>query len=363
MVNDPRDLDGTRLRQALHVLGRDPALRNQLITWLLRAESQFPATTAVRDEITGPIIDALHDDTDHYAKTLADGTRFEFFYRTKIARDFLLSEPSQPDHVWEPQTTRLLSYLAAQSSGDILIGGAYFGDHAIALGRQLLAQGRRVHCFEPNDDQRGMLEHNAALNGLTNLAIRNAGLWSESSHKLKLAGFDSFANAVPAGDGEPSFTTVSIDDYLSQEGRRIGVLMLDIEGAEYQALTGARRTIESDRPSIVFEVHRDYVDWSDGLESTPICRLLADDGYRLFAIRDLHTNHDVRGMCIELIAATTVYLDGPPHGFNMLALPPGVVLPEPQFTIVNGVSPKLLRHKDPAIHHPVEGFPESGTGQ
>jgi len=357
MSNDPRDLDGTHLRNALHTLGRDPTLRRELMDWLLQAEPRLDGTLAIRDEVTGPIIDALHDETDLYEKSLSDGTKFEFLYRTKIARDFLLSQPQTPTHVWEPQTTRLLSYLAAQSTGDVLIGGAYFGDHAVLLGRQLSDQGRRVHCFEPNDDQRGMLARNAAINGLTNLDIHSFGLWSESSKTLRLAGFDSFANAVLAADGEAGFETVSIDDYLAKVGRRLSVLMLDIEGAEYQALIGAQGTLRSNRPCVVFEVHRDYVDWSKGLEATPICRLLTDESYRLFGVRDFNTNQDMQDHCIELVPAATVYLDGPPHGFNMLAVPPGTPLEPPLFKIIDSVSPKLLLHKDPAIHHPMDGIP------
>jgi FkbM family methyltransferase len=357
MSNDPRDVDGKRLHRALHTLGRDPTLRRELMDWLVQAEPRFDKTIPVRDEVTGPIIDALHDDADCYEKSLADGTKFEFLYRTKIARDFLLSKPVNPNHVWEPQTTRLLGYLAAQSTGDVLIGGAYFGDHAVVLGRQLQSRGRRVHCFEPNDDQRGMLERNAALNELTTLVIHSFGLWSESSKTLRLAGFDSFANGVLAAEGESGFPTMSIDDYLISVGRQLGLLMLDIEGAEHQAMIGAQRSLRSDRPSVVFEVHRDYVDWSKGLESTPICRLLATEGYRLFAVRDFNTNQDMQGRCIELIPAATVYLDGPPHGFNMLAAPCELALEPPVFRIVDGVSPKLLSHMEPALHHPLDGMP------
>jgi len=352
MSNDPRDLDGSRLRRALHLLGRDEALRRDLMEWLVRSESRFSKALAVRDDITGPIIDALHDDADLYQKELSDGTRFEFLYRTKIARDFLLSQPSSPDHVWEPQTTRLLCHLADASQADVLIGGAYFGDHAVLMGRRLLAAGRRVHCFEPNDAQRGMLIRNAALNALTNLDVHALGLWHESSKLLRLDGFDSFANAVPATDDQSGFQTITIDDYLARQGRQLSVLMLDIEGAELQALKGARRTLERDRPSVVFEVHRDYVDWSVGLESTEICRLLSDLGYSLFAVRDFNTNQDMHGRRIELVPASTAYLTGPPHGFNMLAVRHDFALDSAVFSVVDGVSPKLLWHKDPALHHP-----------
>jgi FkbM family methyltransferase len=354
MSNDPRDLDGSRLRQALQRLGRDESLRRELMDWLVRAEARFAKNLPVRDDITGPIIDALHDDSDRYEKILSDGTRFEFLYRTKIARDFLLSQPNVPDHVWEPQTTRLLTYLAGASSGDVLIGGAYFGDHAVLLGRRLLGEGRRVHCFEPNDDQRAMLVRNATLNSLTNLDIHSLGLWHESSARLRLAGFDSFANAVPVSAGQTGFQTITIDDYMTRTGRALSVLMLDIEGAELQALRGARRTMERDRPSVVFEVHREYVDWSSGLETTEICRLLIEQGYRLYAVRDFNTNQEMLGRKVELVPAATVYLEGPPHGFNMLAVSSDFLFDPAVFSIIDAVSPKLLWHKEPALHHPLD---------
>ena len=100
--NDPRDLDGKRLQQAMQTLGRDPALRARLIALLRESEAQIACEGSVRDDVTGPVIDALHLDTDQYEKVLADGTRFQFLYRTKIARDFLLSESEHPTHVLEP---------------------------------------------------------------------------------------------------------------------------------------------------------------------------------------------------------------------------------------------------------------------
>ena len=148
-----------------------------------------------------------------------------------------------------------------------------------------------------------------------------------------------------------------MDDYCAAQARAIGLVMLDIEGAELPALQGATAVIARDRPSIVFEVHRDYVDWTDGLANTAICRLLTDAHYHLFAVRDANSHLDMGQRCIELVPVDTVYLNGPPHGFNMLAVPDLALLNDPLFRVVENVSPKLLRHKSPALHHPLEGFP------
>lgn len=354
-ANDPRDHAGQRLQQAMHRLGRDPALRGELLQWLRRAEQRFDG--AVRDDITGPIADALHDAHDRYEKTLADGTRFRFLFRTKIARDFLMAEREHPSHVWEPQTTRLLLRLAQALHGDALVGGAYFGDQAILLARALQPRGARVHCFEPNPEQAAMLAENAQLNALDNVVLQRAGLWSRSGERLRLDGFDSFANAVAAAPGDrDAFATLSIDDYRAAHGLRLGLIQLDIEGAEFQALLGAQQTLAQDRPDLVFEVHRHYVDWSHGLPRTELGRYLQDLGYALYALRDFNSHREMGQRAIELVPADKVYLDGPPHGFNMLALRDPARLASADFRIVEHVSPKLLAHKDPALHHPLDGL-------
>ena len=356
ITNDPRDLDGRRLQKAMHRLGRNPTLRSAMLDLLRLAEQQLDHAGPVRDDVTGPIADALHDDADRYEKTLADGTRFSFLYRTKIARDFLMSEAEHPTHVWEPQTTRLLLNLSQHLAGDVVVGGAYFGDQAILVARTL-PPGRTVHCFEPNTDQAAMLAGNVNLNRLNNVRVHRCGLWSHSDVRLKLDGFDSFANAVDAAaDDKDAFSTLSIDDHRAREGLKIGLIQLDIEGAEYGALLGARQTLAQDKPHVVFEVHRHYVDWSAGLAQTDICRLLGDLGYTIFAVRDFNSHREMGQRPIELVPLDKVYLDGPPHGFNMLAVQDPQRVAGAGFRIVENVSPKLLAHKDPALHHPLGGL-------
>jgi hypothetical protein len=107
---------------------------------------------------------------------------------------------------------------------------------------------------------------------------------------------------------------------------------------------------------VVFEVHRSYVDWSDGLASTEIVQYVESFGYCQFALRDFQSNYDLCGRPIELVPYETAYLDGPPHGFNMLAVKDKRVLDDKTFTISPGVSPKLLLNGDPALHHPMGGL-------
>lgn len=358
--NDPRDLDGKRLQQAMQTLGRDPVLRTRMIDLLRESENHIVSEgCSVREDIIGPIVDALHLDTDKYEKILADGTRFEFLYRTKIARDFLLSELEHPSHVWEPQTTKLLLELCTDVKGDVLIGGAYFGDQAVLAARQLAQRNLQVHCFEPDSNQAQMLQRNIELNHLNNVVVNISGLWNRSGEWMRLDGFDSFANMVTTEANtkdKNSFETIAIDDYAQRQEQSIGLIQLDIEGAELSALQGAQKILEQDKPYIIFELHRSYVDWSNGLRATPVCQLLLNLGYTIFAVRDINSHREMPNQPIELVPLDSVYLDGPPHGFNMLAVPDTTRVQNKAFRIVEGVSPKLLPHKAPYLHHPMGGF-------
>ena len=313
-----------------------------------RPENRF---TTVRDDVTGPIVDALHADAGLIRKQLASGLVLEFPYRSKIARDFVMSVPDRPDHVWEPQTTRLLIHLA-QGVEHAIVGGAYFGDQAVPLADALRGRGT-CHAFEPDESQARALRRNAELNLLDNLRVRPIGLWSEKAH-LTFVGEDALAATVESEGGIPATT---IDDYSAESKlSRVGLIMLDLEGGELNVLEGARRTIERDSPNIVFEVHGSYVDWSKGLETIPIARLLGSFGYSLFAVRDFQSNVDMSGRPIELVPAATAWLEGPPHGFNLLATRDPALVEADPFLIVPGVSPKLLFHRDPALHHPIGGL-------
>lgn len=352
-------MDQKKLLASLSLIAARPGWRELFIEHLLQFERAIAvAGVDVREEVIGPLVDALFDDDQVVRKELADGTRLDFLYRSKIARDFLLSAPARPDHAWEPQTSRLLVELAGQAC-QVLVGGAYFGDQAILLAQQAARNKGTVHAFEPNPEQRRMLMHNAELNGLRNIVARPEGLWDDSSTTLKLVGYDSFAHPEVSEDSS-GFQTTTIEDYLKAAGvERLDLIMLDIEGAELRALRGAAAFLAQpvgQAPDVVFEVHRDYVDWSEGLENTAIVRYLQDFGYQVFAVRDFNSNVAMGSKPIELIPADAVYLEGPPHGFNMVAVKDAGRFDGAPYKICRHVSPKLLRHKDPALHHPTDGL-------
>ena len=108
--------------EALARIGSDEELRERFVLACLAAEERLAFTTpesevgSVRDLVTAPIVDALFADVGTLRKELSTGEIFEFTYRSKIAREFIMSVPRVPDHVWEPQTTKALVGLASSAN-------------------------------------------------------------------------------------------------------------------------------------------------------------------------------------------------------------------------------------------------------
>lgn len=358
-------LDPIALGQALAEAGRDERVRRELFEALRSAQAQAEEPERFREEVRWPLVVALLRDVGRHRVTLADGLAFDVGPDSRIEKALLLSDRAHPDHVWEPQTTKLLTALAARSA-QIVVGGAYIGDHVLPMARQTTSGGQ-VHAFEPMRHSYEHLLNNIAINDIGNVVANRLGLWDRSNVRLGMDGplalatssaWDDVDSHGPAGGDVVQSVTVS--DYLaSRQLNAVDLIMLDTEGGEERALRGAVELLAQppgEAPTIVFEVHRDYVDWSRGLPDTSIVRLLAEHDYLVFAVRDIHGNRAMDGQPVEIVPVDDVYTDGPPHGFNMLAVKDARLVSQLSLRIVKGVSPKLIEEKDPALHHPVDGF-------
>lgn len=360
--------ENVKLYKALKFIGKDSTLRTKFVNICKEVERTlvYQNNQSIRDDITGPILDALHSEVGILQKCLSSGVRLDFKYTSKISRDFVMSNPECPDHVWEPQTTKLLLYLS-KNAKHVIVGGAYFGDHAILIADQIRSNDGICHAFEINVEQSELLRHNASVNNLENVKVWQKALWKDDMSQLCLIGEDAYASSIPLSEGKTPckkeqqiFKTITIDTYLREQNiEQISLIMLDVEGAEYQVLQGARQQLErpADRaPNLVFEIHRHYTDWTNGLHNTEIIQYLTSFGYQVYAVRDFHSNYDMADRQIEIIPSEETYLEGPPHGFNMVAVKNSSILQNSLFKMCYRVSPKLLVHKDPSLHHPTGGI-------
>ena len=360
------NFDDAKLAEALAGAGRNEQLREIILEALRNAESQADNADIFRNEVRLPVIRSLLRDVQTHRVVLQNGLIFEVGVDSRIEEALLLSSSANPDHVWEPQTTKLLVSLADDTQ-HVIVGGAYIGDQVLPIARAMMERnhGGMVHAFEPMEHAFIRLLHHLKINGIINVSAHQLALWNKSNVTLGVEGASALATCLPVNGGENHpmaiAQSITIDDYVDLRSVLcVGLIMVDLEGGEEEALVGASKTLSRpfpEAPHLVFEVHRNYVDWSSGLGNTSIVDLVRSSGYTIYAIRDFQTNYSMAGKAIEIIPIDRVYLEGPPHGFNLLATKDPDLVRRLGLRVVENVSPKLLVYKNPALHHPLDGLP------
>lgn len=195
--------------------------------------------------------------------------------------------------VHEPDTIEFL--IAHSGNGDIVHAGTYFGDFLPALSHACGSK-YKVWAFEPNSENFRCAKITSLINALDNVELTNAGLGQEESTAW-LRTSDEDGNALGGAssiihpqrghsqshDEAQPVHIITIDNFLSID-RPVGIVQLDVEGYEKEALAGMLKTIRRWRPIIVLEV------WpkSDLLQSTWFLSNILSLGYR--KIGTVHEN-------------------------------------------------------------------------
>ena len=120
----------------------------------------------------------------------------------------------------------------------------------------------QVYAFEPSRRQRILLRRNVRLNDMTRrVEVVPLGLW-RSPGVLEFRthgaiGALRVATALPPTlDFSERVPVASLDDWTSR--RRLAgldLIKMDIEGAEVEALEGARETLRRDRPDLLIQAY------------------------------------------------------------------------------------------------------------
>jgi len=183
--------------------------------------------------------------------------------------------------------------------------GAYKGYYSVRMAKRC----RQVVAFEPNPENRRILEENVRLNGLDNVTIHPCAV-GEGRYKARLypsaSGSTLLEGYVKAEPVEVE--VVPLDEVVD----RADVIKVDVEGYEAKVVEGARRLIERLKPTLVIEHHdfrhykvRSYEEVSSYLKGLGYIELYLTEPHRLYyhrsrpleAIGPLVADHYIN-MCI-----------------------------------------------------------------
>lgn len=161
--------------------------------------------------------------------------------------------------------------------------GANQGIYTLAYG-SLFPRVSKVISFEPVPEMFSILERNVLLNDMQNICILNQAAVSDKggSERLDLSkGVVSASIERSFGDNTITVNALTIDETLEKLGfvEKVGLIKLDIEGAELRALYGASKTLRESRPNIIFDT-LSHNEWE------ALSEYLSKEGYEYYYWND-----------------------------------------------------------------------------
>lgn len=169
--------------------------------------------------------------------------------------------------------------------------GAHYGFFCLIATRFVGSTGTVV-ALEPDPQNAAILKAHVARNDLDQIAVVEAAVWSgagrvtfqqasEASNRTQ-GKVSSDGNGRSAGISVPA---VRLDDLVFAEGRRApDLIKMDVEGAEWEALQGARRLLTEVKPKWLCEVH-------DPAQMGQIRSYLEQFGYRAEEWKPVHPHY------------------------------------------------------------------------
>lgn len=159
--------------------------------------------------------------------------------------------------------------------------GANIGGVAIAISRMVGASGS-VHAFEANPRTLPRLNADLAANRVTNVTVVPKAAWSASGKRIAFYCDNSYYAAASSIHRREKLwqavrvPTISLDDYCRANRLAPKAVKLDVEGAEFDVLQGARWILDRYSPAFVLEYHPAAQPERDTVE------LLRSRGYSTF---------------------------------------------------------------------------------
>jgi FkbM family methyltransferase len=177
-------------------------------------------------------------------------------------------------------------YAAVLRPGDAAVDcGANMGEHTAAMSRYCGEAGR-VFAFEAAPEMMQKARERNESN--KNIAFFEQALWHKAGEVLSFHYFPNehgLSGLVDRNDVTAAYhfdvRTTTLDEAVD---RPVQLMKLDIEGAEYHALSAAERIMTHDKPIIIFENGRESSAKQYGYSSDDFFALFASRGYSVFSI-------------------------------------------------------------------------------
>jgi FkbM family methyltransferase len=215
---------------------------------------------------------------------------------------------------YEPETDELFRRVI-EAGMDVADVGANIGYFTLLSAKLVGAQGV-VHSFEPTPKVYALLLRNVDVNGFQNVQVHETAL-ADYVGEARFFCYPnrSDQNSLRQLTGETSrvldVRVTTLDALFADSSRKLSFIKIDVEGAEFSVLKGARRLLASHRPLVLFEVS--HHQQKHGVSGGDLAAFLKDFGYACYTVGPQPLK-PYRHSADEIIAAAGTY-------FNVFAVP------------------------------------------
>jgi len=167
-----------------------------------------------------------------------------------VRTDIRFVNPWECREALSRQYEMVASFIPAR--GDVVFDvGAQFADYALIWAKMY---GANVVAFEPVPENARTAQHNVELNGVKKITLYTLAL---AHAKCKIRGnVKSSMLRRESGSVELQADAESLDNFCAQHNvDRIALLKIDVEGFEYEVLSGSEQTLQRFTPNLIIETH------------------------------------------------------------------------------------------------------------
>ena len=186
---------------------------------------------------------------------------------------------------YEP-VTRAACVAALHVGMTFLDIGAHVGLFTVPAAMAVGAEGR-VIAFEPDPDNRRLLERNVARHGLEHVQIINAAVADRGGEiTLKRSPFNTGDHRIDTRSSARGVQVpmVAMDDWLSEHQVKPDVIKMDVQGAEPLVLRGMRLLLKGDSPLQLFLEFAPAMLRASGADPGSMLRDLEEAGFKIAII-------------------------------------------------------------------------------
>lgn len=158
--------------------------------------------------------------------------------------------------------------------GDVVVEiGGHIGLHSLVI-REKIGEEGKLSVFEPEPENREILEKNLELNGFTGVEVNEHAISNQKGEAdFHLDDKNTGAASLKSGHGKEKITVplITLEEYLNNSSiEKIDLVKIDVEGAELDVLEGM--DLENKRYSkILIEIHWERIEehkWEQKMQNS-----------------------------------------------------------------------------------------------